>query len=266
MYLTTWEIAFCQTAQTGINTITPQQVLHISGTPSGSTAVGTTGKFVVTPTMRVDGLNQTNNSVHPAAPAISTQPLYATESGDLVAGNRVQVIQQGLAGTDLLPVQTLLAIPMGVAGAQRTIYTKVFTLKQPSLVYFSAGFSFDFKNVGDGIILDGASKMGGLKFSFLATAAGSGVPTGAGTYFAASQYPFSQKSANGTGAFNGSSSGDRTSVPYGHFIFNLVKVLKLPVGTYTFNIIACGSAGDGAPFSLYYGAGTDNVNITAIAL
>lgn len=248
--------AFCQA---GINTGTPQQVVHIAGTPSASTAIGTTGKFVVTPTMRVEGLNQTNNSTHPAAPAISTQPVYATASGDLVIGNRVQLIKQTLPGTDVIPTPLTLNVPSGTAGITSTIYTQSFTLKQPSMVYFMANISFNFTGSGGTLIASGGTKMGGIEFSFSSVPASSGIPTSG--YFAASQYPYTQDPFSDTGLYG------TNLVPNGNFQFALNKALKLPPGSYTFNIIACASAGTGTGFSSRVGISpTDYINITAIAL
>jgi hypothetical protein len=247
------EAAFCQT---GINTTNPLQALHLAGTPSATTAVGTTGKFVVSPTMRVEGLNQTNNATHPASPAISTLPLYATSLGELVVGNRYTIIQQTLPGADILATEALLNVTSGVAGvtSPAPVYTKTFTLNQPSMVYFAAAISFNFKSPANGIIADYQAKMGGLQFSFSTAPGGSNVPTTG--YFAANMSSFAQTSYSGAG-----------TIPYGTFVFNLAKGIKLPAGTYTFNITVCGSAGTGNPFRLFYGGGfNDQVNITAISL
>ncbi|WP_183558321.1 hypothetical protein [Mucilaginibacter sp. SP1R1] len=102
--------------------------------------------------------------------------------------------------------------------------------------------------------------MRGLEFSFSSAPAGSGVPTTG--YFAAAQYPFAQTNGcSGTGGFYGTHIS-----PYGWYVFTLGKVIKLP-GTYVFNIIACGSAGNGTGFHLHYGGGTnDQINIITIAL
>ena len=250
--------AFCQA---GIDTLSPQQMLHVNGAPSTSTAVGTTGKFLVTPTVRVGGLNQTNNPAQPASPAISTLPLYATVSGDLVIGSRGQRVVQSLAGANAIPVDSI-TVPSGTAGITVTLYTVTFTLNQPALVYFAADVAFAFTTSpsSSASITDGQAKSAGLEFTFSSVPAGSGIPTG--SYFAAVIQPFMQSGFNGTNPF-----GPTGVVPDGNLTYNLDKVLKLPTGSYTFSVIAYGSAGSGTAFELHYGLGTNNhINITGISL
>jgi len=248
-----WLSGFSQTAQTGINTTTPQQILHISGTPSTSTAIGTTGQFLVSPTVRVDGLNQTNNSAHPASPAISTLPLYATLNGDMVIGKKVQIIAQTLpGGTDPIP-SFLKNSVSGTAVFTLQLYTINFTLLQPSLVYFNAAVSigsiFQISAVIPTPSLnDGKARMTGIQFMLI----GAGIPS---NYLGSTTDSFTNLTAN---------SGQLT--PTGFFYHSLGKEVKLPAGTYTFQIFGCALANNNG-FSLSFGeSATDYVNIIAIAL
>ena len=255
--------AFSQ-GPTGINTISPQQALQISGTPSTSTQIGTIGKYVVTPTLRVEGLNATNNSVHPADPAnpsFSTQPVYATSTGDLVIGRKYTVIKQTLPGIDAIAPGSsngiLFDVPSnsGLITAPSPLYTTTFTLAQPSLVYFSAIVSFSFLGAAEPTPMnDGKARMGGLQFQFSSVPTSSNIPT---AYFASNTMPFTQPAVSGS-----------ASVANGFSYLSLSKVVKLPAGQYTFNILGCAqSTGTTSSFHLYFGRDPhDMINITAIAL
>lgn len=60
-------LSYAQTSGVGINEDTPEQVLHL-GSQTG--------------TIRVDGLNSTNNSYNGGEPD-TTYPLYVDENGDM---------------------------------------------------------------------------------------------------------------------------------------------------------------------------------------
>lgn len=246
---------FAQTAQTGINTISPQQALQISGTPSTTVATGIAGKALVTPTIRIDGLNQTNNMAHPAS-GNSVLPVYATSNGDLVtASNKTQLIIQTLPGIDAIPT----AIPLTVSGtAVNTVVLKTisFTLARPSLVHFSSMISI--ANVAtsstNAIITDGRARMMGLQFQFTASAT-SGIPLNT---------PF----ASDTDTYTNSSAPGGSTIPTGYYFYNLGKTLKLAAGAYTFQILGC-AASNNNPLYLTFGLSTapaDSINITALAL
>lgn len=68
-------------SQVGISTATPLEKLHIAGT-SSSTDIGTSGVKKVTPTIRIDGLNSTNNTANLGANRVT--PLAADVNGNLV--------------------------------------------------------------------------------------------------------------------------------------------------------------------------------------
>jgi len=255
LYLIIWKSGFCQ-VQTGINTITPQQVLQISGTPSGSTAVGTTGTNLVTPTMRVEGLNQTNNTAHPTAPTISVLPLYATTSGDLVVSKRYQEIVSTPPGTDgIVTVPSTGVLVSTSTGAQTTaiIKTVSITLARPSIVYFNASVGINtIVNSTGAILEDNIARLMGIQFRFSLAAAGSGIATG---------IPFASNTDSYT---SGPIPVNNTNIPFGYFWYALSKEIKLPAGNYTFQIlgVAAGSAG----FRYTIGSGFDSLNIFAIAL
>jgi hypothetical protein len=244
--------SFSQTTQTGINTLLPQQELHIAGAPSITTAIGTTGKNVVTPTIRLEGLNQTNNTTHPASPAISTLPIYATVDGDLVIGTRTKVISQTLPGQDGISSSNLIIIN-GTADVVTTLKTITFTIDRPSLVYLNAMVCIsDVSQVSASTpIVDGRARRMGIQFMFSTAPATSGVPTAVAFAENSNSY------TNGTTGAN---------ILSGFFYYNLGKVVKLTAGTYTLNVLGIASA-NGNSFQLSYGTNTnDAVNIVAIAL
>jgi hypothetical protein len=245
-------VSFSQTAQTGINTLLPQQELHIAGTPSTTTAIGTTGKNVVTPTIRLEGLNQTNNTAHPVSPAISTLPIYATTDGDLVIGTRTKVIMQTLPGQDAI-TSTSSILVTGTTDVVTILKTITFTIDRISLVYLNANVSILGVNPpsSSSPITDGRARRMGIQFIFTAAPATSGLPTAVAFAENSNSY------TNGTSGAN---------ILNGVYYYNLGKAIKLTAGTYTLNISGIASA-NGNSFQLGYGAtATDAVNIVAIAL
>lgn len=73
-------------SQVGINTSDPKQALHVSGTPTNyinAPNVGTSSVKIVEPTIRIDGLNATNNPAH-STNINSLQRVYASKDGDLM--------------------------------------------------------------------------------------------------------------------------------------------------------------------------------------
>lgn len=263
-----WGVGFSQTAQTGINTVTPQQALHVSGTPSGSTAQndGTTGRYVVTPTMRIEGLNQTNNTTaHPAAPAISTQPLYATSNGDLVVGGKVNKVVQTLPVSGAAADGVTISQNPAITAVYPTVYSTTvlknipFTLTRTSMVYISAsvGISSIGTNTASpvGALSDSKARMTGIKLQFSAVAAGSGLTA---------NVPFASSTDSYTSGSNS------LLVPTGFFWYNVSKELKLTPGTYNLQIYGIGmSNGTGGTGTFYFNVGNspiDNVNVIAIAL
>jgi len=102
-------------------------------------------------------------------------------------------------------------------------------------------------------MFDGRAKLAGIQFAFSAVPAGSNIPT---SHFAASSWSYFFPNPD---PFAGN--------PVATYRFSLSKVLKLPAGNYTFNILACaGSTGSTAPFDVSFGDDANYVNITAIPL
>lgn len=260
-----WGAGFSQTAQTGINTTTPQQTLHVSGTTSAkAVADGTTGKFLVTPTIRVEGLDKTNNpNPYSLLPAATTQtlPLYATSDGELViGGNRVNKVLQTLpVSTPITGNGSIDALP-GPPGVNiNTVYpnvtatvplkTQAFTLTRTSMVYISTSVSIGNMPFDT----DSRALMYGIKLQFSVAAAGSGIPTG---------IPFASSTDSHT-------TEEGSNIPTGYYYFNVSKELKLTPGTYTLQVYGIGTASSSGANSFPYSiglAGNDNINIIAIAL
>lgn len=246
--LLVWINAFCQT---GINTLLPQQALHVSGIPSTTTAIGTTGKNVVTPTIRLEGLNQTNNAAHPASPTISTLPMYATANGDLVVGKRIKLIYQNLPGGDAIPSFPTTIVTTNLATTLKTI---TFTIDRTALVYINAMVSIANLNPPSSTvaIVDGMARRMGIQLMFSQAPAASGVPI---------NVTFAENLNSYT---NGSTS--TSPILNGFYLYNLGKAIKLTAGTYTLNVVGVAYA-DGNPFQLNFGeASYDSLNVIAIAL
>lgn len=244
--------AFCQT---GINTLSPQQALHVSGTPSTTTVIGTTGKNVVTPTIRLEGLNQTNNTLHPASPSVSTLPMYATSNGDLVLGKRTQILYQSLPSNDAVPLFPQTAV---LANVSTTVKTITFTLDRTALVCINAMVSISGMNPPSSStpIIDGMARRMGVQLMFSQAPAASGMPV---------NVPFAENSSSYTnGAAPSSVSGGITLD--GLYLYNLGKAIKLTAGTYTLNILGVAYY-DGTPYQVKFGeAPYDSMNVIAIML
>lgn len=252
--------AFSQ-VKSGVNTTSPQQTLHVTGSPSTTTTIGdgSVGRNLVTPTLRIDGLSQSNNTAHGSViPTTSVLPLYATTSGDLVVGKRFMPIISSPPGIDGLPLGSngvLLNTPTGTLTSV-SLLTKSFTLTRPSIVYFNASVSIgSIQPSGTSLsttpkpsFSDDIAKKMGIEFWF--TAAGtSGIPTTS---------PF----ASSTDSYvTGLHSKD---IPFGFYWYSLSKEMVLPAGNYTFQITATAEAS--ASFQCYVGGGYDTLNIIAIAL
>ena len=123
-------------SQVGINTSDPQQALHVSGTPTPySTApnVGTTTVKVIEPTVRIEGLNATNNPAH-SIDANSLQRVYASKDGDLMlrkGNSNYQIVNE--SGT----------IPRGSAG----IGTGGDNSAIPTVVLKNVNFTVDKESI-----------------------------------------------------------------------------------------------------------------------
>ena len=74
-------------SQIGINTYDPQQAIHISGKVTDfatAPAVGSTLVKIIEPTVRIEGLNSTNNPAHDTNNINSLQRVHISHEGELV--------------------------------------------------------------------------------------------------------------------------------------------------------------------------------------
>lgn len=178
LFSTFFVSAFAQ-VKTGIGTRDPQQTLHVAlpvGTASSSTSVGSTGVFLVTPTVRVEGLNSANNPANPNDPN-SLKRVYANQNGELILinGNTEQAtISQQFAG-DVIPEQEAVAIGLGGV-LTKELMSQTFTLTQQSVVYFSATFGALLRETnlvtGPVSVTDGRAKLFGAYFQFSSSTTG----------------------------------------------------------------------------------------------
>ncbi|MGG5209541.1 hypothetical protein ACQWU4_11385 [Chryseobacterium sp. MIQD13] len=167
-------------AQIGISTKTPQKALHISGTVSSKSVPGTSVN-IISPTMRIDGLNNTSQALTEAL-----HPVSVTDNGDLVLSQTIKPIlmidpiNTSNSKKDYIP--TAVSINQASATTNAAIQSFDFTLTSPSLVKFSSVTSFRFGKASDGTpITDGSNRTWGTKFSFSRVPSGS--PIVLNTYF-----------------------------------------------------------------------------------
>lgn len=104
--------------QVGVNTISPQQALHISGSGNGTSQ----------PIARIDGLNNTNNPAHENS--ASVKRVFVGKNGDLVILNNDHM--------NKFNRQTTSPGTIVPAGGEISGATMSFTLDYPSLVHFES--------------------------------------------------------------------------------------------------------------------------------
>lgn len=243
----------CQNVKTGIGTVNPQQALHVAGS-STTTAIGTTGVSLVTPTIEVNGLNSTNNTAHLAADGTSSlKRVYANTNGDLVLIKNtleLPVLAQEIG--DVIPTVELIGTG-ATAGIQTILLkTKTFTISQPSVIYFSASVGALLRETVGGAavtITDGRAKLYGTFFKFSAVPATSGVST------IVSFGNLRQTYANiATGS-------------QGVFFLSPRAMLVLPAGTYTVDLYGSLYYDPTAnPFRIQFGGGTTKENFLIHAM
>lgn len=218
LFLIVFISGYSQNEKTGIETINPQQALHVAGN-STTTAIGTTGVSLVKPTIRVDGLNATNNAAHLAADGSnSLKRVYANDNGDLILINstlELPVLAQEIG--DIIPTVELIGTAAGLES--KLLKSQTFTLLQPSVVYFSASFGALLRETVGGVpvtITDARAKLYGSYFIFTAVPATSGVSTTA--TFGNLRQTYTNNTATGS---------------QGIFVLSPRATLVLPAGTYT---------------------------------
>lgn len=240
--------------QTGINTVstTPQQALHVNGT-SVSSQIGTSGVYLVKPTIRIEGLNNTNNAVASGSTSL-VQHVSATQDGDFILSNDyVAPLVTTKLGTD--EITTAVTINATVANTLTTgvLKTYSFTLSQPSVVHFLASVSVSVYDGSGATITDNMDRLYRSYFNF--TAAPTGVTISS---------PFGH---NGYSYTNNSTTGAT-----GNMYLQPESYLVLPKGSYTVQLIGAvvtGAfvGGSVAPLRGIFGqAGSDMVSIIATAL
>ena len=124
-------------AQVGIGTSNPEKELHISGTNS---------------TIRVDGLNQTNNANNSGT---ASTPLGVNSDGDLIVLKKTRLIVDNRT-----PFTTPVSVISTGSFTTSPIFTTTFTLTDDALIQVSSCLLFDILEAdGDPLLsdLDGRS-------------------------------------------------------------------------------------------------------------
>lgn len=130
-------------AQVGIGTTNPQQELHVAGSSS---------------TIRVDGLNSTNNSVNTG---IRNQAVYVNANGDLILPATPAGAELLFSNNDFIATGQHVQTGTRGEGNNLQIYqTAPFTLTQDALIMVTYSISLTFNDrIGSGIISDGKPKV-----------------------------------------------------------------------------------------------------------
>lgn len=240
---------------TGINTINtvPSQQLHVKGTfTPASTQIDTSGIYVVKPTIRIEGLNRTNNTSfaytlpsllttapYSAAPytwpASLIQPVSVTQDGDLLLSrDYVLPLIATKLGTDALTATTLtspLPNPAPGTAAEGSLTGGVgysFTLNQTCMVHFMASVSVSIYQSGGAaaktILTDKMNKAYHVHFRFLSKPVASTVVIGT-----AANNQFGTDGNSYTNTNSGGSPGDMYANPEAYLV--------LIPGTYKVDLI-----------------------------
>lgn len=173
---------FGQTGNVGISTENPQQKLHISGTSAIlDNNIGTTGIPLISPTVRVDGLNRANN------PTIftsddTTQPLYVNNLGQSNIVKGIEPISNTAVGDDAITTSVQLNYPnltTGEAAYRVTgaLITASFTLSQRSVVYITSSLSAQITNTSNTVLNDTNHKTIVATITFTNAPASTGLTT-----------------------------------------------------------------------------------------
>jgi len=125
-------------SQVGINTTDPQKDLHIAGSNG---------------TMRIDGLNTTNNSNNIVD---DPAPVYVDNNGDITLQPSLVQTFMPINVIDFLSTTTISSNGGGVTA---DLYTTSITLTQESLVHIVYQFSVAITRKNGDVIVDGASRL-----------------------------------------------------------------------------------------------------------
>lgn len=236
-------------AQVGIGSNAPQKALHISGTSTAST-IPATGVQIVTPTIRLDGLNNINQGI-----SDKLRPVSVTNNGDLVLARSLVVplimidpINPLNIETDYISTPIVINQP-SVTSTETVLRSFSFVLASPSLVKFGVTTSFQFYKASDGsVITDGANRIWGTKLRF--STAPAGVSTAANAYF---------------GEFlKGYANSVNNASAVGILYANSEDTLVLSAGNYTVDVISSiNTSNTQIPARIVNGNGNDNISIVA---
>jgi hypothetical protein len=238
------------TAQIGISTGTPQKALHVGGAVSSAPISGTPVN-IVRPTIRVDGLNNSNQSI-----TDKLRPVSVTDKGDLVLSHLafiplviIDPINTTNAEKDYIPNPIIINQSAANNITNTLIRSFTFTLNSASLVKFSTTTSFRFQKASDGgVITDGSNRIWGTKYKF--SSAPAGISTSDNAYFGETirGYNNAVNNTGGTGTFYASCD----------------ETLLLPKGNYILDVnLFAGTESSQTPMRITYGEGSDTISIVA---
>lgn len=232
-------------SQVGIGTNNPQKALHISGTTT-TTNVSGTSINIVAPTIRIDGLNNTNQGI-----SRNLTPVSVSDKGDLVLSTNlatplvmINPVNTSNSSTNFL--SSPVTITMSATSVNTLLKSFSFTLTFPSLVKFNASTSYRLYTTTGSVITDGASRLYGTQFKFIT--APSGISTTSAFGNKIRSYANSVNNANATGIFYVISKED----------------LYLPAGNYTVGLYSVLSSNSSSSyFRAVCGNGSNTISIVA---
>lgn len=236
--------------QVGIGNSNPQKGLHISGT-STNTLIPGTSINLVKPTIRIDGLNNSNQSS-----TDKIRPVSVTDQGDLVLAPAlvkplimIDNFNPANLETDYLESSITTNQTTTTLTTNLVLRTFSFVLESPSLVRIGAVTSFQLYRADNGIpITDGSNRQWGTRFRF--SSAPSGISTASTAYFGESL----------KGYYNRVSNASATALLYS----NSEDVQVLPAGNYTLEVIATAITATGqTPLRMVNGSGDDTFSVIA---
>lgn len=210
--LITGIIASCSiehSAQVGVNNAKPLQALHVSGSGTGNRQ----------PIIRIEGLNQKNNTAHENSS--STKRIYADLNGTLVVLNNNNYSKATPLPSTNIP-----------AGAEGSVASISFTLDTSSIVHIEARVGMTVANdLSDPLssasaqLRNGQARLFGSYFKFTSA------PANIQTNTAFGNVTLSHSTNNGGAQLSGI------------YYFEPRKDLYLPPGSYT--LVLCGYSQDG---------------------
>ncbi len=133
------DINIASTGNVGISNTAPKEKLHISGNTS---------------TIRIDGLNTTNNTTNVTG---DPMPVYVDDNGTMVIRPSLVQTYMPVDAYNFTTGNTISSSNGG--GVTTTLYTSTFTLTQQSLIYINYQFSAQLFRNGGGAITDGKPRL-----------------------------------------------------------------------------------------------------------